>query len=120
MTYYNASTTGFNAVASMPSYSVHLLTFAIMAGIAITFFLLIKDFRRFIYGLFVIVPLSILYLISSNISQSAAKGDITSLLWLLKGIALIFISLIIGFFFEKTKLAKKIEESLKNNEVNQK
>jgi prolipoprotein diacylglyceryltransferase len=82
----------------------------LMIVILTTVFFLFKNFRRFVYGLIIIIPITISYYISKNTVQSAKEGDYFGLQLLIGIIIGILIATGIGYLLQKTKFVKKMEE----------
>ena len=93
-----------------------IITIVIFAAILLTLFLLSKNLRRFFYGAVVTVILFIVYKISRWIGVATAiENDYDPIRWFGYIVGFIIISIIIGWFLQKTKLIKKIEENFEEN-----
>jgi len=109
----NVTMGGMNAMASMsPTAIMGLVSTFIFIGIIVTLFILYKNFRRCLYGLSVLVPVSIIGWISYGTGKSTSTGNYIPMIIIGGSIAVIIVSILIGMLIEKTKWAKKIEKNI--------
>ena len=110
----NATVDGVSALATVSPIGIFWLVFIIaFVGITFTLFVLYKNFRRCLYGLSVMIPLSIIGWISKGTGKSASTGNFIPMIVIGGIIVTIVISILIGMLIEKTRWAKKIEKSIK-------
>lgn len=107
----NATSNGLTALATMPSFTP-ILAFCVFISIGVTLFLVVKNFRRLVYGISISIPTLGLVWISWLIAKPASTGNWKPLLILGGAIGGSIICILIGMVVEKTKLGKKLEKSL--------
>jgi len=110
--------TTLNATSSMALSSISgsgalaLLTFVMFAMLCVTLFIVVKHFRRIVYGLCVIVPAGIVGWISWGVVSPVRTGNYKPIMITL-GVAIgLMVTLIIGTIAEKFEVVKRIEEAL--------
>ena len=110
------STSALNSI-QMSNSAVGWLVFVAVAVLTVVvLFVLSKNFRRFIYGLCVVVPLAAISWFSSSIAKPASEGNFKPLIITLMVFVSIGVSIVIGLIVERTKLGKKIGEILESKE----
>ena len=98
-----------SVVSSLPPVAIAFLVFAVIVTMI---FVLSKNFRRFIYGLSVLIPLTIIGWISKNIGVETASGNLVPIKVFGFIVAGIVVSILCGMGIERTKWIKKFEKDL--------
>lgn len=109
----NTTTSGVIAMSSMSSYLSIPITIIITICILGIAFIMFTNFRRFIYGLCILVPLALAGLLGNKISHDTTTGNYFSIKIFGIVCGVISCSIVIGKYLETTKFIKNIEKDLK-------
>ena len=101
----------FEGVAALAQ--VNPLVFTILIALLIIFvlFVLAKRFRQFVYGCMVLVPLIIIFKISSWIVQENLSGNIIPTKYLIFGTIFVVGSVFVGMLVSKFSFFRKLDEA---------
>ena len=113
MTAYNSTVAiaGLSNAASMLPPGVVFVLVAI--ALALISFMLFKFFRYFIYGLVIIIPTGLIFFISLTVTRQYTEGNAIPFYAIIGSLAVICISVLLGYLLSKTKMVKKIEKRMK-------
>ena len=111
----NNTITGLNSSGVvLNTVSPYAIVPILMLIMLITFFILFKNVRKFIYGGVILFPISIIFWVSESISKDMVQGNMDNFFLLLRLIGVIIGSIITGTLFLKTKTGKIVEELLED------
>lgn len=109
----NATGTGFNAIAAVNSTGMAWIAGGFIFIItAVILFFLIKNFRRFIYGLATAVPIGLIGWFSYGIASPIKEGNWSPFFSTVEVIVGIVTLIMIGMFIEHFDIVKKLEEAI--------
>jgi predicted RND superfamily exporter protein len=114
----NATSGGYNmALNSVNGSSLAIIVAVVVfVTIGVVLFILIKNFRRLIYGLCTAVPIAIISSISWSIASPVKEGDWYNVIVAASLLGSILLLIGIGYIVEKLGLVKKIGDTVSGRE----
>ena len=106
----------YNATSAVANVSNTIPTWGVFIVMGLVLFLLFKHFRRFIYGMCVLVPLGVIGYSSWGISDQTSQGNYIPITVFGTICATIITAIGIGSMIKNMKWVKSIEESLSTKE----
>jgi nicotinamide riboside transporter PnuC len=108
----NATTNGM-ALSTVSSGTMAILFAGVVfVLILVTLFVLVKNFRRLIYGLSVTVPLALIGWFSWGVAKPASEGNWTPIIWTVSIAGGIMLMIFIGYLLEGIKSFRQIEKKI--------
>ena len=108
----NATVSAYNMMSTIPSASwAPLLVVILTVSILFALFMLVTNFRRFVYGLCVAVPVALAGWFSwSAVIKPSTSGNWKPFIITVVSIASVYVLIFIGKFLEGTKAIKDFEK----------